>query len=141
MTVENVRITSQPVGAMFDYLLTAAGEMRYIDFRIGPVFDENGEVIYLVPEGYDITKRKQAEEQILASLKEKEALLGEIHHRVKNNLTIIASLFSMSSRRTNNQELIGLLQEAKAKIHTMALIHSQLTAAGNWRSKMNALPG
>ncbi len=47
--------------------ISAAGETRNIDFRIGPVFDDNGEVIYLVPEGYDITERKQAEEALRES--------------------------------------------------------------------------
>ncbi|MHC4535126.1 MAG: histidine kinase dimerization/phosphoacceptor domain -containing protein [Planctomycetota bacterium] len=70
--------------------------------------------------------RKRAEAKIKASLKEKELLLREIHHRVKNNLTVISSLFSMSSRRTDNSEVIDLLREAQGKIYTMGLIHSQL---------------
>ena len=47
--------------------ISAAGETRNIDFRIGPVFDDDGELIYLVPEGYDITERKQAEEALRES--------------------------------------------------------------------------
>jgi len=47
--------------------ISAAGETRNIDFRIGPVFDDNGEVIYLVPEGYDITERKNAEDALRES--------------------------------------------------------------------------
>ena len=74
----------------------------------------------------DIEDRKLAEEQLKASLKEKEVLLKEIHHRVKNNLQIISSLLDMSRRRSENQEAIDLLSEAGAKIHTMALIHTQL---------------
>jgi two-component sensor histidine kinase len=80
----------------------------------------------------EITERKLTEEQLKTSLKEKELLLQEIHHRVKNNLTVISSLFSLSSRRSDNPEVIGLLREAQAKIYTMALIHSQLYDSGNF---------
>jgi len=70
--------------------------------------------------------RKQAEEQIKASLKEKEFLLKEVHHRVKNNLQIISSLLDMRIMRTDNQQVIDLFEETRSKIHTMALIHTQL---------------
>ena len=74
----------------------------------------------------EIIKRKQAEEKIKASLREKEILLREIHHRVKNNLQIICSLLDMSSLRTTDQKAIDLFEEARAKVYAMALVHSQL---------------
>ncbi len=74
----------------------------------------------------DITKHKLAEEQIKASLSEKEELLREIHHRVKNNLQIISSLLDMSRMQTDNEEATRLLTEACGRVSTMALIHSQL---------------
>ncbi|GAI81289.1 unnamed protein product, partial [marine sediment metagenome] len=74
----------------------------------------------------DITQSKQAEEQIKASLKEKEALLGEIHHRVKNNLQIISSLLDMRIMRTDNKQIINFFEDIRSKIYTMALIHTQL---------------
>jgi PAS domain S-box-containing protein len=74
----------------------------------------------------DITERKRAEERINASLKEKEVLLSEIHHRVKNNLQTIVSLLNMSSMQADTQEARDLLREARAKVFTMALIHTQL---------------
>ena len=67
--------------AQFDTThISATGETRNIDFRIGPVFDDNGEVIYLVPEGYDITERKQAEDALRRS---RERL-----HRIVNNAVV-----------------------------------------------------
>ena len=74
----------------------------------------------------DITDRKLVERQIEASLKEKEVLLNEIHHRVKNNFEIVSSLLDMSSMHTENQEVQNLLLNSRNRIHSMAMIHSQL---------------
>ncbi len=74
----------------------------------------------------EIEERKQAEDKIKTSLKEKVVLLGEIHHRVKNNLQVISSLLDMSSMRTHDQQAIDLFEDARNKIDSMALIHSQL---------------
>jgi len=88
--------------------------------------DNEGNPVGMIGTLRDITARKQAEEQIEAALKEKEVLLQEIHHRVKNNLQIISSLLDMSSLRTHDQQAISLLTDARSRIHIMALIHSQL---------------
>ncbi len=74
----------------------------------------------------DVTERRQMQEQALISLKEKDVLLQEIHHRVKNNLQVISSILDMSSLRIHDEQAIGLLTDARAKVHTMGLIHSQL---------------
>ena len=74
----------------------------------------------------DITDRKVIEQQIESSLKEKEVLLSEIHHRVKNNFEIISSLLDMSSMGTENEEIRNLLLSSRTRIHSMAMIHSQL---------------
>ncbi|MGR3175542.1 MAG: sensor histidine kinase [Candidatus Scalindua sp.] len=67
-----------------------------------------------------------AEEKIKASLKEKEALLREVHHRVKNNLQIISSLLDMSSMQTDNQETMDLFADSRNRVNAMALVHTQL---------------
>ncbi|HDY67375.1 MAG TPA: HAMP domain-containing protein [Candidatus Scalindua sp.] len=74
----------------------------------------------------EIVKREQVEEQIKASLKEKEVLLNEVHHRVKNNLQIISSLLDMGSMQTHNQEVIDLIIDCRNRINSIALVHSQL---------------
>jgi PAS domain S-box-containing protein len=89
------------------------------------IFEYQGKEV-LIAAVRDITERKHAEEQIKASLKEKEILLLEIHHRVKNNFEIVSSLLDMSSMRTDSQETQNLLINARARIHSMSLIHSQL---------------
>jgi two-component sensor histidine kinase len=74
----------------------------------------------------EITVRKHTVEQLQALLREKEVLLREVHHRVDNNLQIISSLLDMSSMRTPHPQALEYLTSARARIHTMALIHSQL---------------
>ena len=74
----------------------------------------------------EVVRRKEAEEKIKASLREKELLLREIHHRVKNNLQIISSILDMRAMRTDNQQVIDYFEDARSKIYTMAIIHEQL---------------
>jgi PAS domain S-box-containing protein len=80
----------------------------------------------LVAVQQDITEHKQAEEQIKNSLKEKDVLLKEIHHRVKNNLQIVSSLLQMQSRRTQEPQAIEVLRDSKNRIASIALVHEKL---------------
>ena len=71
-------------------------------------------------------KRREAEEYLRKSLEEKDILLREVHHRVKNNMQIISSILSMQSRNIEDPKLKDILQESQNRIHTMALIHENL---------------
>jgi hypothetical protein len=85
---------------------------------------EYGKVLVAVHQ--DITEQKQAQEQIRASLKEKEVLLKEIHHRVKNNLGIVSSLLQMQSRRIQDSQASIILRDSQNRIASIALVHEKL---------------
>jgi len=74
----------------------------------------------------DITQRKSAEKSILASLEEKEVLLQEIHHRVKNNMQVITSLLDLQIGYLENSDPIQLFNEIKNRIRSMSLVHEKL---------------
>ena len=75
---------------------------------------------------YDITDKMEAEEQLRISLREKEALLREVHHRVKNNLTIITSLLSLQASMVEEQSTRDVLREAEGRVRSMATLHEHL---------------
>ncbi len=74
----------------------------------------------------DVTERKRAEELIRASLKEKEILLKEIHHRVKNNMQIIISLLNLQTGSIKDKELLKIFSDSTNRIRAMALVHEKL---------------
>ena len=79
----------------------------------------------------DISDLKNAEDKIVASLKEKEVLIQEINHRVKNNLQIISSLLSLQANHTSSDEAAEILKESRGRVKSMAMIHEKLYHSSN----------
>lgn len=96
-----------------------------------PVFDDNGRLAGFRGVDRDITARKKTEEKLKASLKEKELLLREIHHRVKNNMQIISSLLKQQMGYMNDRKGIEIFRDSQDRINSMALIHEQLYQSDN----------
>lgn len=108
------------------------GSYRWIVTRGEAVRDENGRPMRMVGSITDISARKGAEEQIKNSLQEKETLLREIHHRVKNNLQIISSLLYLQSSSLRDPAARQALRESQDRVHSIGLVHEQLYRSSNF---------
>jgi PAS domain S-box-containing protein len=102
------------------------GSTYWAETTLSLIRDATGKPFGYVGMARDVTERKKAEEKILASLHEKEILLREIHHRVKNNLQIIASLLYLQSINITDSFTIDILRESRSRVKSMALIHEKL---------------
>lgn len=96
------------------------------------VRDEAGEPEYFLCVCEDVTDRCRAGEALLQSLEDKELLLREVHHRVKNNLQVISSLFFLQAEVTDNAEAREALLESRARVASMALVHEGLYRTGDF---------
>jgi PAS domain S-box-containing protein len=88
--------------------------------------DDSLQVSLLMDGMWRIVRSRRDEERIRASLREKEALLREVHHRVKNNLQVVSSLLDMAGRRLSEPQTRRSLEEVRAKVLAMSLVHAQL---------------
>jgi len=105
---------------------------RWLYMTAFPLLDSEGEIIGAVETLEDITQEVEYKEKIENSLKEKEILLKEIHHRVKNNLQIISSLISLQSNRIDDEETLHLFRKTRNRIQSMALVHEKLYQSGDF---------
>ena len=100
---------------------------------LSPVFGPDGGVEEVFGIGHEITNKKEAEELLLDSLHEKEVLLKEVHHRVKNNLQIISSILNLQTGYVGDEPaMLQLLRDSQDRIRSMAFIHESLYQTKNF---------
>ena len=103
------------------------GKGAYLWLIASPLFDTNGTLIGAVESIRDITEWKESEDKIKHALTEKDVLLKEIHHRVKNNLQVVTALIELQIQYMKDINSINTLRDSQNRIRTMALIHETLT--------------
>ena len=126
MFVENVMISASNLTPYHDIFRCVKGETTvWVECRTTPTPMADGSILW---DGFflDISERKQAEEKIKSSLKEKEILLSEIHHRVKNNMQVISSLLKLQSAKIEDKKYVDMFKDSENRIKAMSLIHETL---------------
>ncbi len=98
----------------------------WLQVNAHPIFSQNGELLHVICSFLDISKVREYQENLKRNLIEKELLVKEIHHRVKNNLQLISSLIYIRMTRMEQSEVKKFLEETRQKIHAIALIHETL---------------
>ena len=107
-------------------LTTKHGRKIPVLFSESDLINSKDEFVGKVVVATDITERNKANARIRASLKEKEILLAEIHHRVKNNLAVISGILELQSQSSNNKKVEEALTDSQTRIKSISLVHEML---------------
>lgn len=102
------------------------GELLSANVTVSLVRDANNSPNYFVAVFEDITERKEHELQLEESIKEKEVLLKEVHHRVKNNMQVISSILNLQSSYIDDETALSILRESQDRIKSMSFVHESL---------------
>lgn len=112
--------------------LRKGGTWFWAESNVNPIFDDTtGELKEMISVLRDVTERIDQEEALVESSKQKEVLMHEIHHRIKNNFSVLSSLTNMHKDQIQDQYFLNLLDGLQFRIRTMSLVHEQLYRTRN----------
>jgi PAS domain S-box-containing protein len=126
----------EPVEYYENPVLDNKGEEKIIAWHNTILKDENGDIQSVLSSGEDITERMRAEEALRQSLRDKELLMKELHHRVKNNLAVVSSLLRLQSGQVKDEESRGYFLESQNRVNAISMIHEKLYRSATF-SKVN----
>ena len=115
-----------------DEVVSAEGKILYRLRRFSPIYRENNEFLFMIGFGIDITEKMEQELRLKESVEEKQSLLGEIHHRVKNNLALVSGLVELQGSKITDATMKTHLTEIQHRIAAMSLIHEKLYKSSNF---------
>ncbi|MCF7928537.1 MAG: response regulator [Spirochaetales bacterium] len=122
--IEEIKRTGKPAVVIHHHYIDEV--QRLFEVHAFPLFDEEGKLERVLEYSIDVTEREEAKNRQTKALREKEVLLKEIHHRVKNNLSVVTALLNLQSSEADNQELKNHFLDAIGRIESMALVHEKL---------------
>ena len=121
----NNLISGEVINPFESRFIDRNGDIHWILAHLTTVMSNNN-IFYILGIATDITEQKRAENEIISSLNEKNILLQEVHHRVKNNMQIISSLLNLQTQYVEDEEAIDVLKESQNRVKSMAMIHEKL---------------
>lgn len=108
------------------------GELLWFSDYVYPVRDAEGNIVAVGTIARNITEFKHLEEQLRTTLQEKEAMMMEIHHRVRNSLQVIINLLTFQANHTQDDTTLAVLRDSRRRVKSMAMIHEQLYQVANF---------
>jgi PAS domain S-box-containing protein len=127
----NIYQTGNPADLEDYEILRKDGSVRILEMSATLLREAEGHPIGFRGVFRDVTDRKKAEKMIRQSLREKEVMLQEIHHRVKNNMQVISSMLSLQSRHIKDKNALELFKDSQNRVRSMSLVHEKLYMSEN----------
>lgn len=112
--------------------ISLEGVPFYREIFLNPIYSEDGNIEEVSGIGHDTTQKKLYEIELTNSLNEKDILLKEVHHRVKNNMQVISSILNLQSAFVSDESVLAVLRESQNRIRAMASIHERLYRTKNF---------
>jgi len=116
----------------YENMIPAKGELRCYNVNYIPLANNHDNIQYLIILAIDITERKISENKINMLLKEKEILIKEVHHRIKNNMSTIAGILFLHSDSIKDPSAVSALQDAESRVHSMMVLYDKLYRSDNF---------